>query len=259
MQKTETDKFWNRRPSEVTDPAKVNIDDTVQRDYELQFIKQHLSPSMKLLEVGCGNGYVTSQLRDHVAFVDAFDYAENMVESARERYGETNNRFFNDSILEPQRTEGPYDAVLCVRVLINLRNLEEQAVAARNFARLVKPGGRLILLEGFMDGFDEINGLRQAIGLPRAEPAKINFYSYLSDFLPHVLPNFSVAATFNTGLFDLLTRVVYPALAGPEAASGPGEFHQKIRPIVENVSGPDMARFARLVGFVLEKRASSKA
>jgi SAM-dependent methyltransferase len=254
MQKSTTDQFWNKRAAEVTDQSKVNIDDTVQRDFELRFILEQLSPSMRMLEVGCGNGYVTDQLRQHVAFVDAFDYAENMIERARDRYGETNNRFFHDSVLDPKQARGPYDVILCVRVLINLRNLTEQVQAVSNLGELLRPGGRLILIEGYREGFDELNGLRTAIGLPPAHPAAINYYSRLSDLMPHILSSFAVEATFNTGVFDFLTRVVYPVLEGPENAAGPGEFHKKVEPIIHNVRGGELARYARLFGFSLGKR-----
>src|SRR5262249_34249789 len=133
--KSTTDQFWNQRASQETDDAKVNIADTVQRDHELQFIFNNLSPSFRLLEVGCGNGYVSKQLRERVAALDSFDYAESMIARARRTYGETNNRFFHDSILAPRNIGTGYDAVLCVRVLINLRNLEEQKLAIRNMAK----------------------------------------------------------------------------------------------------------------------------
>ena len=100
--KSETDKHWNERARSGIDAAKVNIDDTVQRDLELQFVFKNIDRGSRLLEVGCGNGYVTRQLRERVAHVDAFDYAENMIEQGKRLYGETNNRFFHDSVLDPK-------------------------------------------------------------------------------------------------------------------------------------------------------------
>lgn len=252
--KSETDLHWNTRAQTERDSAKVNIEDTVQRDLELEFILAHLSPSMRLLEVGCGNGYVTQQLRERVAFVDAFDFAENMVARAKETYGETNNRFFVDSVLGPKHAEGNYDAAICVRVLINLRNTAEQVQAIENIHRLLKPGGKLILMEGFREGFDAISDLRRRSGLDALKPAAINYYSTLSEFMPAIHERFVVADTFHTGLFDFLTRIVFPAVAGADQASGPGKFHSQIEPIVRAHKGPDLARFARLHGFVLIKR-----
>ena len=252
--KSTTDQFWDQRAALETDPAQVNIGDSVQRDHELQFVFQHLSPDVRMVEIGCGNGYVSQQLRDRVAHLDAFDYAEAMVARARELYGETNNRFFTDSVLDPIHTRSDYDVALCVRVLINLRDLEEQRVAIANMRGMLRPGGRLILIEGFRDGFDAINALRTAVGLIEAKPASINFYSYLGDLLPTVHEYFTVESAWHSGLFDFLTRIVYPQLVGPENATGPGEFHRKIEPLVRANTLPDLGKFARVHGFVLARR-----
>jgi SAM-dependent methyltransferase len=252
--KSSTDQFWNQRAVTEPEAAKVNIADTVQRDLELQFIFEHLPHASRIVEVGCGNGYVTQQLRSRVAFVDAFDYAENMVELARSNYGETNNRFSHDSVLDPKHVKGPYDAAVCVRVLINLRNLEEQKLAVLNMAGMLRPGGRLVLVEGYRDGFDAINAFRKVIGLTPADPATVNFYSYLDELLPSINKHFVIEQTWHSGLFDFLTRIVYPQLIGADKATEPGEFHSKIEAIVRANDSPDMARFARLHGFVLAQR-----
>ena len=252
--KSETDKHWNERARSGIDAAKVNIDDTVQRDLELEFVFKNIDRGSRLLEVGCGNGYVTRQLRERVAHVDAFDYSENMIEQGKRLCGETNNRFFHDSVLDPKNVRGPYDTAVCIRVLINLRDFEEQVNAIRNIAGLLRPGGRLILMEGYREGFDAISSFRTSMGMPTLKPASINYYSSLSEMLPVLHKDFVVTETFHTGLFDFLTRIVYPSLVGAEAASQVGEFHSKIRPVVHAFAGPDLARFARLHGLLLIKR-----
>ena len=83
MSKSNADLHWNERALTERDNARVNIGDTVQRDLELAFILEQLPHAGRVLEVGCGNGYVTQQLRNNSRHVDAFDYAENMVERAR--------------------------------------------------------------------------------------------------------------------------------------------------------------------------------
>ena len=60
----------------------------MQRDHELQFVFQNLNSAMRMVEIGCGNGYVSQQLRSRVAHVDSFDHAENMIERARRSWGE---------------------------------------------------------------------------------------------------------------------------------------------------------------------------
>lgn len=252
--KSSTDLFWNARAEKEHEVAKVNIADTVQRDHELQFILQNVTSSMRMVEIGCGNGYVSQQLREKVATLDAFDYAENMVDQARKNYGETNNRFFHDSVLEPKNTRQDYDAALCVRVLINLRDVEEQKRAVENMAGMLRTGGRLILIEGYKDGFDALSEARQAVGMPALTPAKINFYSYLRELMPTILDHFTIERTWHSGMFDFLTRLVYPQLAGPDNTHEPGSFHQKIEPMIRANALPDLAVYARLHGFSLIKK-----
>ena len=67
--KSNTDRHWNERALAEGDDARVNIHDTVQRDLELDFIFSHLPVDGRVLEVGCGNGYVTRQLRERVRHV----------------------------------------------------------------------------------------------------------------------------------------------------------------------------------------------
>jgi ubiquinone/menaquinone biosynthesis C-methylase UbiE len=249
-----TDHHWDQRAVAELDDAKVNMPETVQRDLELGFVFKHLWASARLLEIGCGNGYVTQQLRTRVAHVDAFDRSEKMIARALSTYGERNNRFFHDDVLDLKNTSEPYDIALCVRVLINLRNLEQQQTAVRSIARMLRPGGRLILIEGYRDGFDAINSVRQSIGLAAVTPAAHNFYSHLGDLWPTVSEHFIVAQTWHTGVYDFLTRLVYPQLVGVENATKPGDFHAKIEGIARACDGPDMVRFARVRGFTLARR-----
>jgi hypothetical protein len=119
---------------------------------------------------------------------------------------------------------------------------------------MIRPGGRLILIEGFRDGFDAINAMRRAIGLSDARPAAINFYSYLHELMPAIVESFQIERTWHSGLFDFLTRIVYPQLVGAEKATEPGEFHRQIEPIVRANELPDLAVYARLHGFALARK-----
>jgi SAM-dependent methyltransferase len=255
LPKSNTDLHWNTRALSEKDDAKVNIGDTVQRDLELDFVFAHLPAGGRVLEVGCGNGYVTQQVRSRVKQVDAFDFAEKMIDRARISYGETNNRFFHGSVLDRTTCETQaYDVAICVRVLINLRNLDEQTAALDNIAHWLKPGGKLILIEGFRDGFDALSRLRADCGMPELRPAAINHYSYLVQMRPAIDRWFDCAEEFHTGMFDFLTRVVYPRLVGPDQVDGAGEFHSKIETVARNYNPPEMQPLARARGFALIRR-----
>jgi SAM-dependent methyltransferase len=251
--KTSTDQHWNERALSVQNDAEVNIMDIFQRNLEYDAIGAFLGADMRVLEVGCGNGYSTERFRALVRHVDAFDYAENMVERARARFGERNNRFLHDDVLKPRQISGEYDAVICVRVLINLRDLDAQRLAIRNMTGFVKRGGLLILAEGFREGFDALSRLRVQVGLPPIEPAPINVYSTQPELLGDLDRSFESVARFHLGMYDYLTRVVYPLMAGPENVRHNTVFSEKSEQLARAFNPDSFAHLSRLQGFVLRR------
>jgi SAM-dependent methyltransferase len=252
--KTATDRHWNERAASVKDDIEVNLMDIFQRNLEYDYICQHLKKDMTVLEVGCGKGYSTDRFRALVEHLDAFDYAENMIDRAKARIGETNNRFFHDNVLSPQHLKGNYDAVICVRVLINLCDLNEQRLAIKNLLPLVKPKGLFILAEGFSEGFAALNDLRVMAGLPPLVPAKINFYSSVNDLMPDLLQHLTVEGEFHLGAYDYLTRVVYPMLVGAENVQHNTVFGERCQALARAHNPDSFQTFSRMRGFVLRKR-----
>ena len=255
MEKSTTDLHWSQRAQSVADDLEVNIMDVFQREIEYDHVERYLDESMVVLEVGCGNGYSTERFRKLVKRIDAFDYSEEMIRRARARVGETNNRFLHDNLLSPQRLEGPYDTVVCVRVLINLADFDQQRLAVRNLAGLLRPGGLLVLAEGFTDGFEQLNELRRRVDMPPLQPAKINFYTSLADLREVLDEQFDLEDEFHLGMYDYLTRVLYPLVVGHENARHNTVFSERCAQMTRALNPDDLSRFSRLKGLVLRRKA----
>lgn len=251
--KSATDAFWNERAASVAEDIEVNIMDIFQRELEYDAVCRYLRSDMRLLEVGCGNGFSTRRFRSLVAHVDAFDYSPNMVERARAEVGEENNRFFQDDILDPKRLEGPYDTVVCVRVLINLPSVADQHRAVENMAHLVRTDGLLLLVEGFTEGFEELTRVRTRAGLSPLEPAAINVYAALASLQPTLERHFTLEDTFHLGAYDFLTRVVYPAVAGEENVRHNSVFSERCVPVARAFNPDCLESLSRIRGLVLRK------
>ena len=178
-----------------------------------------------------------------------------MVQRARQEVGESNNRFFHDDLLAPTKWKSPYDGVVCVRVLINLRNWDEQRVAVEKHVSCdPSRGEKLILVEGYSEGFQAINQLRNRVGLGPLEPATINYYSQKTRMREVLMDQFDLVAEFDSGLFDVLTRVVYPLLVGEENATGHSEFHERVEPLIRSMAISELRKYARVVGLALVKK-----
>jgi SAM-dependent methyltransferase len=252
--KSATDLHWNERAASVANDVEVNLMDVFQREIEYDYVCRYLEPGSRILEVGCGNGFSTERFRALVGHVDAFDYAENMVERARETFGETNNRFIHDNVLEPQHLGSDYDTVVCVRVLINLQDFEQQRLAVEKMAGLTRQGGRLILAEGFTDGFDGLNELRGEVGLPALTPASINFYSSLDELQPVLDEWYELEETFHLGAYDYLTRVMYPLVVGAENATHNTNFSERCSELARAFNPDCFEPLSRMRGLVLRRR-----
>lgn len=254
VEKTETDLHWNVRARVEKDRRKVNIDDLVQRRLENEFIFTWLKPQDRLLEVGCGNGFLTEELRSRVSHVTGFDFSEEMIKEARTHVGERNNVFLVGSVLSPNTVSDLFDCIVCVRVLINLANFSEQVIAIKNMASWLNPGGRLILIEGYTEGFEALNDLRRKCGISPLRPAPINFYSSFAELSANFDQQFTRVGEWHSGMFDILTRVAYPLLVGSDNALGPSDFHEKIEPLAKVLNPSTLGPYARLRGVVLVKR-----
>jgi SAM-dependent methyltransferase len=252
--KSLTDLHWNDRALSVENDAEVNLMDIFQREIEYDYVCRYLAPEMRVLEVGCGNGFSTARFRPLVAHIDAFDYAEQMIERARKSFGETNNRFIHDDILDPQHLQTSYDTVICVRVLINLADLSQQTRAIANVANLTRRGGLLILAEGYTDGFDNLNDLRRTVDLPPIVPASINFYSSRAELEPTLNESFVLEDVFHLGAYDYLTRVLYPLVVGPENAESNTNFSERCSELARAFNPDTFAPLSRMQGLVLRRR-----
>lgn len=253
---TSTDRHWGTRAKSVEHDHEVNLMDVFQRELEFDEIIKDLDKDMTVLEVGCGNGFSTDRFRPLVRHIDAFDKSEEMVERARRTYGETKNRFFADDVTSPRVVNRQYDCVICVRVLINLPGRNAQVAALRNMAGFVRSGGVLLLAEGFTEGFGRLSELRKEVGLPPLEPASINHYSPWRSLEPIVNESFEVERTWHLGVYDYLTRVVYPLMAGPENVRHNTNFSERSQALTRAFNPYAFADLSRMRGFVLRKRST---
>lgn len=101
----------------------------------------------RIIEVGCGSGYLTTYLAHHGARAVGVDVSAGMLDLARRRARvngvEDNTEFFDAAIETLGEPDGSFDAVIANQVLHHL----EIEPAMANISRLLKPGGVALFAE----------------------------------------------------------------------------------------------------------------
>jgi ubiquinone/menaquinone biosynthesis C-methylase UbiE len=134
------------------------------------FFLPHLKPGMRLLDVGCGPGSITSglALRVEPAPTIGIDPSESVIETARAlaRGGAARHLTFEvGNIYEPRFDKGSFDAIFAHQVLQHLRRPVE---ALRQFRHLLTPGGIVGVRDvdwGSVTFYPENQGMRRFLAL----------------------------------------------------------------------------------------------
>lgn len=114
-------------------------------DEFVQFVEPQ--PTDVLLDAGCGSGANILRLHDRVQRIVAIDFSHEAVERCRRRVGSCgvgNAEILAGSVTEVPLPDDAVDRVICMSVLHYLDDDEVRA-ALRQFARVLRPGGQVIL------------------------------------------------------------------------------------------------------------------
>jgi len=123
--------------------------------------KLDIRASVHVLDAGCGLGGASRLMADTFGCrVTGIDLSPDYIEAARvltRRTGLSGRvQFETGSILALPDTIGPFDLILCQHILMNI---SDKPTAVRQFARLLLPGGRVVLHE-------IVTGSQSALSLP---------------------------------------------------------------------------------------------
>jgi ArsR family transcriptional regulator len=105
-------------------------------------------------DLGCGTGALAAELAGRVRRVVAVDQSAEMLRAARRRLAPHPNVEIHEARLEALPIpDATCDAAVAVLVLSYLR---EPAAALREAARILRPGGRLVVVEAARHGDEEL-------------------------------------------------------------------------------------------------------
>ena len=218
--------YWEERAKQYWSSPAATTKDVYQRELEISAIIQTLHQialpeNGRVLDVGCGDGYSTLRVAQAVpGLFFGIDYSKNMIKIALERLEsqpELKDRvaFEVGDVIELDKVCGDsfYDVVLSVRCLINLDSAESQLHAIGEIARHTKPGRYYVAVENFIEGHENMNQARRAVGLPAIPVRWHNLYFKEKEFVRGVEPFFEdiLFKDFSSAYY-FATRVIYSAM-----------------------------------------------
>ena len=222
MQADKVREFWDIQAEVHGQDGRATAPDHFYRDMEINRIIDHLGEEETVLDVGCGNGYSTfkfAEARPKCAW-NGIDYSKEMITQARKtrdlKYGDIYAPLFaqadiRKSLDYPNST---FDTIISERCLINLANWGEQQQALLNMKKVLKPKGKIILVENVIDGLKRLNGLRQSYGLPDIEVRWHNQYLPQKELVDFCSKHFNIEHYANIGgMYYVISRVIYAAMA----------------------------------------------
>ena len=175
--------FWRRQAVEHGRSPSASWSDHRVIEMEIRELVRRLEDGDKVLDVGCANGYSTIQLASQKAItIRGLDYLPEMIEQARASMQSLPSSmpgkvdFEVGSIMAISEPSDTYDKVIVIRVVINLGEWSNQLTALRECARVLKPGGVLLLSEATIQGWSNLNDLRREWGLPDIPMPGFNNY-----------------------------------------------------------------------------------
>ena len=151
--------FWNRKAQALQGHAVSMWANNHLNDLYHEELLQLLEPEIanlnghNVLDLGCGTGRFSRWLANRGATVTGIDFAEKPLEIARAQSDGDNPRYQQGSMFELSG-QGEYDLIFaCASITMACGSGDELRKVASGIHRLLRPGGRMLLLEPVHSSF----------------------------------------------------------------------------------------------------------
>lgn len=158
-----------------------------------------------LIDIGCGDTSDTVCYCDYVNDVCGFDYSDTMLRKAKE-VSKDRIRVSRLDLLEDDISLKA-DIVTTKRFMVNLGNFENQKRAILKIYDCLNKDGYYLMLECCIDGLNNLNTMRQRVGLGEIEEPFHNTYFELNELTGFVSNHFYIEKVKYFSTYCFLTRV----------------------------------------------------
>ena len=210
--------YWDERAA-ADSSAQSTTQDYHLREIEYRVLRDLISryQPAAVLDIGCGDARTTARLAmefPEVRFVGG-DYSESMVQNAHANITQASIKNLSVSLCDVSLplANGQQEMVYSTRCLINLPTWELQQEAIANIANALVVGGLYVMIENFMEGHENFNRVRAALGLPEIAVRSHNLFFRREPLLDYLSRYFKVLEEVNiSSTYYLVSRVIYSKL-----------------------------------------------
>ncbi len=233
----------------ATDPYATSRDVHL-RELEIDSIQKQLGVKGRVLDLGCGNGYTLISLARNLTDwkMTGVDFSANLIagaeallEDAKSELRSTPQFMCADAIAYVEESEDDsIDYVITERFLINLPSKDHQREMLKQIYRILSPGGTLLMCEGEHEGFDQLNDLRENLGLlrvPATSKDNISPIRFNEQEVARLTSDIGFEHNDKLGYttYFIISRVLHPLLSAPLAPRFDARINELARQIQQQL------------------------
>ena len=139
---------WNNRAAKFDDDSCHGLHSSAQREAWIEILRRLAGPTpLSVLDVGCGTGFLALLFAELGHSATGIDLAPGMLNVARQKAEQLhlNVRLRVENAAALQDPDATYDLVIARHVIWVL---PDPALGGQEWLRVLRPGGRLALIEG---------------------------------------------------------------------------------------------------------------
>lgn len=172
---------WNSQAEKFGTDHQASWGDNFAIDLEIENISKFIPENGKILDAGCANGWsALHHLDKKPKSITGVDFSPEMIKNANKNKVKYNSHikieFLVSDIRELSLQDNFFDFVYTTRTIINLNSWDEQKQAINECLRVVKPHGKVLISEAFIEPMNLLNSLRSLKNLPPLKEPFFNNY-----------------------------------------------------------------------------------
>jgi len=224
--------YWDRFWTERAYPGSQN--DLIFQHLSLEMILRWIEPGSEILSVGCGDGFGFSRYCEIAKRVVGLDYSEEAIRSATRNCQDLIRTgrlilIVGDVLKRDAALIEQFDVAISERCLCNLASREDQEKAIHLIKDYVRVGGRAILCEPSLQGYDWMDRVRERLCLSKLKRHWHNLP--LDEGLVSEAESFRIESRYSFGVYSLISRVFHPLYVHPEEP----QFSSRINEIAAQI------------------------